>query len=116
MMRLNKKGQALVEFIIILPIFIFIAFMIFDYGMISYNKVKMENIITDVSKMYKNNENIDEINDFIKNNDYEVNMNLIKENKYTKIILNKDYKFITPGLSSVMKNYNIKIERNIYNE
>ena len=34
----SKKGQALVEFIIILPILIFILLAVVDYGMISYTK------------------------------------------------------------------------------
>ena len=34
---MNRKGQALVEFVLILPIFIMILFSIVDFGMI-FNK------------------------------------------------------------------------------
>ena len=68
----SKRGQALVEFIIILPILIFILLAVIDYGAISFNKSKIENIITDVSNMYKNKENDDEIDKFGKSNDKDV--------------------------------------------
>ena len=59
---MNRKGQALVEFIIVLPVLIFILLAIIDFGTLSFNKNKLENIITDVSSMYKNNESIEDIN------------------------------------------------------
>ena len=40
---LNKKGQALIEFIIILPIFLILVMGIFDFGNIMYQRYKLEN-------------------------------------------------------------------------
>ena len=113
---MNKKGQALVEFIIILPIIIFMLFAIIDYGIISYNRQKLENIITDVSKMNSNKEPIDEIKRFIKSNDNNIEINVEQSDKYLNIKLIKKYDYITPGLSKIFNNKNIIIERNIYNE
>lgn len=115
MMRINKKGQALVEFIIILPIFIFMMFMIIDYGMISYNKNKMENIMNNVDKM-NNKETQEEIEEYIKKNDSDVKINIKNNGKYKDIELSKKYTFYTPGLGRLIKDYKIKIERTIYNE
>ena len=40
---MNKKGQALIEFIIIMPILLMILLAIFDYGKILSSKLEMEN-------------------------------------------------------------------------
>ena len=112
---MNKKGQALVEFIIVLPILILILFAILDFGLVSYNKNKMENIISDVAKMYSNNESIEEIKTFILSNDKDIDVKFESEDKYIKIILNKKYDYITPGLNKIFNNSDILIERKIYN-
>lgn len=112
---MNKRGQALVEFIIILPIMIFIMLAIIDYGMISYTKSKIENIITDVGNMYKNNESEDEIKDFVKSNDKLLNSVINFDDKYINIKLYKKYDYITPGLNKIFKVKEISVERKIYN-
>lgn len=112
---MNKKGQALVEFIIILPVMIFVLLAIVDLGIMSYNKNRLENIITDVDKMYKNSETNEEINKFINKNDKDIKYNLENDDKYIKIKLEKKYKFITPGLDKIISP-NIIVERTIYNE
>ena len=113
---MNKKGQALVEFIIILPVLILILFAIIDYGMLSYNRNRMENMINDISKMYSNNESIEEINKFIKSNDKSININIINDDEYIDIKLSKEYEYITPGLDKIFNNKNIEVERKIYSE
>lgn len=115
-MKINKKGQALIEFIIILPIFIFMLFAVIDFGVISYNKSKLENIINDVGNMYKNNETSEDIDKFIKRNDKDTKVVFKEEGKYFTIVLSKDYSFITPGLDGIIKNFKIDIERTMYNE
>jgi len=113
---MNKRGQALVEFIIILPILIFIMLAIIDYGTISYNKSKIENIVTDVSSMFKNNETEEEINKFINNNDKLLKLDVKYEEKYIDIKIYKEYDYITPGLNKIFKSNEISIERKIYYE
>ena len=58
---MNRKGQALVEFVLILPIFILMLFAIVDFGMILSKKNELENISVDVTAMIKNSDNIDDI-------------------------------------------------------
>ena len=69
---MNKKGQALVEFIIIMPVMLFILLGIIDFGTYNYNLNKLEGILNNVSDMYKNNESIDEIRKYLSNNDSKV--------------------------------------------
>ncbi len=111
----SKKGQALVEFIIILPILIFILLAVIDYGVISFNKSKLENIITDLSDMYKNKESEEEINNFVKSNDKDLEIKTTYEDKYINIKLYKKYNYITPGLDKIFKSNEISVGRKIYN-
>lgn len=112
----SKKGQALVEFIIILPILIFILLAIIDYGTISYSKNQIENIMNEVSSMYKNDESDEEINKLIKDNDKYIKINIFHEEKFINIKLSKQYDYITPGLDKIFGVNEISVERKIYYE
>lgn len=46
---MNKKGQALIEFVLILPIFLMILFVIVDFGNLLYSKNKLQNQSTDIA-------------------------------------------------------------------
>lgn len=109
---MNRKGQALVEFVLILPIFILMLFAIVDFGMILSKKNELENISVDVTSMIKNSDNIDDI----KNLYPKVKININSDDKYTKIIISDDVDIMTPGLNRILGNpYNIKVERTIPN-
>lgn len=109
---MNRKGQALVEFVLILPIFILMLFAIVDFGMILSKKNELENISVDVTAMIKNSDNIDDI----KNLYPKVKINISSNDKYTKIIISDDVDIMTPGLNRILGNpYNIKVERTIPN-
>ena len=58
--KMNKKGQALVEFIIILPVIIFIIMLLVDFMTIFSYKNKLESNMNNVTILYKENK-IDEI-------------------------------------------------------
>ena len=110
---MNNKGQALVEFVLILPVFVFILFIIIDFGMIINSKNSLENKSVDIIEMVKNNESIDDIKMLYSDIDIEVK----EDNKYLRVTLTEDVKLITPGLNRILSNpYMVKIERVIYNE
>ena len=100
----NKKGQALIEFVIILPVLLFVIFLSLDFGTITFDKNRINDIMNDVIKMY--NDNINGSNITIK-----------LDGEYIKVNINKRHNFYTPGLSKIMgENYNIEVERMVYNE
>ena len=110
---MNRKGQALVEFVLILPIFIFLIFIIFDFGMIFNKKSVLLNNTNDIVDLYKNGRTIDEISTIYK----DVTINIVNEGNYDKITVTDKVKIITPGLNRVFGNpYKIKVERYIPNE
>ena len=109
---MNRKGQALVEFVLILPIFILILFSVYDIGMIIYNKNVLESTSNDVILMLTNDSNIDEIKS--KYNDITISIN--DDGKYYNITLNKKIDILTPGLNLVLGSpYNVEVERVIPN-
>ena len=107
---MNRKGQALVEFVLILPIFIMILFSIVDFGMIFNKKNELENISIDIMNLYNNK--IEEIQ-----KEYpKVDIKLTNEEKYTIVEISTKVNIITPGLNRVLGNpYIVKVERKIPN-
>ena len=110
---MNKKGQALVEFVLILPVLIFLIFAIYDFGMIFNKKNALENISTDIIELYKSGKTISEINYLYPN----LSMSLEQDNNYYKIVIEDSLKLITPGFNHLFGNpYIITVERYIPNE
>ena len=109
---MNTKGQALIEFVLILPIFIMILFSIVDFGMIFNKKNELENISIDIINLLNNNNKIEEIQ-----KEYpKVDIKLTNEEKYTIVEISTKVNIITPGLNRVLSNpYIVKVERKIPN-
>lgn len=109
---MNRKGQALVEFVLILPIFIMILFVIVDFGMIFNKKNELENISVDVVNMLNENVSLEEIKSEYTDIDIEVN----SDDKYKNVIISDKINILTPGLNRVLGNpYEVKVERKIPN-
>lgn len=100
---MNNKGQVLVIFVIILPIFLIILSLVIDLGLMSIEKRNISNNTKDAVEYYLQsneeektkkllNKNIDDIEINIKDNDY-----------YVEITVKKEYK----GLYSIIKNENV---------
>ena len=110
---MNRRGQALIEFVLILPVFLFIVFAVYDIGMIFSKQNKLENDSTDIVLMYKDGKTIDEIENMYK----DIDINTVMETDYEKIILKEDVKLITPGFNLIFGNpYKIEVMRFIRNE
>lgn len=100
---MNKKGQALVEFIIILPIFIMIMLAAFDFVKILQTRSNLESIIEEI----------------ILDEDYSLNEKyLLKTETDNNIItykLSTDVEMVSPLVTLVTGNpYKVMVERSIY--
>jgi len=106
----NNKGQALVEFVLILPIFIFLLLVIIDFGIIFNEKNNLENVSLDIINLYNNGTSLEDIKKlYLKNK-----IVIMDEVDYYKINISKDINLITPGLSRIFgEPYTIDVERNI---
>lgn len=110
---MNRKGQALVEFVLIFPLFLLVLFAIIDFGLILSKKNELENMSVDVVTLFKNGKSIDEINSLYS----DVLIEKEDNSDYVKIVISKDINVITPGLNLVLGNpYKVEIERNVPNE
>ena len=71
---MNNKGQTLVIFVILLPLFLFVFAYIVDTALMLYEKNKLDDLNKMVIdyKMYHVEENKEKIKEYIKRNDKEV--------------------------------------------
>lgn len=110
---MNKRGQALVEFVLILPLFILILFAIIDFGFIFNKKSELENMSVDIVNLIRNGKKIDEINKMYPNT-------LISEEIGDDLIivkLSEDIDIMTPGLNLVLGDpYKVEVKRTVPNE
>ena len=112
-MFMNRKGQALVEFVLILPVFLMILFTIVDFGILLYSKNELQNQSADIIRMVQNGEKLSDVSEVypkvnIKLEDY--------KESYQKITLTKDIELITPFLDKFLGNpCEIEVERIIPN-
>lgn len=109
---MNRKGQALVEFVLILPIFLLILFAVVDFGMILSKKNELENVSVDVVSMIKNNDDIEDIKMLYP----DLTIDISSDSKYTTVKIYKNIDIMTPGLNLVLGDpYEIVVERTIPN-
>lgn len=114
----NKKGQALIEFILILPVFLMLVLCAIDFGKIIYTQNTLENIVGDIVTLYKENKTYDEINTTLKKYDKKASLELVNDNnEYVKIILTKKVDLNAPGINLIINDpYTVKVSRVIYYE
>lgn len=106
----NRRGQALVEFVLILPVLLLLIFTIFDFGRIFLCKMHLESVMNEVSSLEE-----DKIANYLKTDDeYKINYS-IQNGEYKVITLETKLDLITPGLKNVLSNpYVVKVERSLY--
>lgn len=112
---LKNKGQALVEFVLLLPILILVLFIIIDFANIFYNKNHLEGILNDVVTMVENNYSKKEIEKVIANKNIIYIISI--EDNYATIKLEEKINFITPFSNKIFNdNYKITTQRVILYE
>lgn len=109
----RKRGQALVEFIIILPVFLLLVLGVIDMGRVLYSKIILEDKISDVITLYESGKTVQDINNDFK----DMNLRVEEVNNYVNYSLEKEIDILTPGLNLILKSpYNLKVSRSILNE
>lgn len=110
--NMNNKGQALIEFVLILPIFVFILFAVIDFGVIFNTKSNLENDSMDIINLYKNGTSIDEIKDMY----IDRKIDILDDGEYYKFKISTSVNLITPGFNRIFGDpYLIDIERVVPN-
>lgn len=112
-MSMNQKGQALVEFVLILPVFLMILFVIIDFGNLLHSKNELQNQSADIIRFIQNGEDLQTISSMY--SDVEIQVSSYQEN-YQKITLIEKIHLITPFLDRILGNpCPIEVERIIPN-
>ncbi len=108
-MGMNRKGQALIEFVLILPVFLLILFVVVDFGNLLYSKNQLENQSTDIILSLKKGESIDVVkSDYPK---IDIVKSQYKEGT-CKVDLKKNLTLINPLLHRILGNpCTIEVER-----
>lgn len=110
----SRRGQALIEFVLIVPVLIFILMAIIDISKVIINKYKLEDNLNVISDLYQNKEK-DEIDTFAASKGIIVSYTTV--GNYTTIKIKKNVVITTPGLNNILgKQMLIETERTIYNE
>lgn len=105
----NRRGQALIEFVLVLPILIMLLFSIIDFGTILVRKSQLENKINDAYEVAKSTADGVDLYEKIKSavnedSDIKIDVELVFSNDsdYMTIRLTSDVKTITPGLNLIL--------------
>ena len=108
----NKRGQALIEFVLVLPVLLLLIFAFIDFGRIIVCKNHLEGVMNEVSSL----EELDAKNYLKRDTDYKISYD-VKIDEDKNITLTTKLDLITPGLKSILKNpYVVKVERSIVYE
>ena len=110
----KTSGQALVEFIMILPVFLLLVFAAIDFGTIIYEKYRLQNDL-DVIKEFYEKDQTQQLSHYVSDN----HLSLIFEDTeyYTTIKVSKKIDIITPGLNHVLENpYTVEESVTIFRE
>lgn len=111
---MKNKGQALVEFIIILPVLLLLILGAIDFGNILYKEYTLENDLDYVVELVKQNK-MTEVDYYVKQKDLTKDIEI--KSTTTTVTLSKKVVVNTPGLNRILgRNYQIKASRVISNE
>lgn len=115
----SNKGQALLEFVLILPVLLFLFLGIIDFGRIIYEMNRLESITNDAVDLYeKESLSTEQIESELRDN-YDINLKLEVniDSSNTTIRLSRSLKLLTPGLGIALENpYIVEVKRVINNE
>ena len=102
---MNSKGQVLVIFVILLPIFLMIFTFIVDLGMLSIEKRKVDNNTYDALEYYLDSNDKDKTIELIENNIIDVEVDIKDSESNVEISVSKEYK----GIFNIIYDNEIKI-------
>ena len=108
----NNRGQALIEFVLVLPVLLLLVFALIDFGRIIVCKNHLEGVMNEVTNLPD-----EEIPNYLKkDSDYKISYT-IKMDEYRNITLTTKLDLVTPGLKNILSNpYVVKVERSIVYE
>ncbi len=106
------KGQALIEFILVLPVILLVFVALIDIGNIFLQKYNLNNAMETVTELYQNDK-ATELRAYAAKEELTYDEEVTGE--MANLILKKNIKITAPGLSNVLgKNYTIETQKTVY--
>ena len=101
---MNSKGQVLIIFVILLPIFLTIFAFVIDLGLLSIEKRKVSNNTYDAVVYYAQNFEDPDVKEktikLLKNNLNDIDIEINNNNEFVEIIVTKEYKGLYTTISN----------------
>ncbi len=111
-MKGNKKGQALIEFILILPIIILLLLAMMDIGKIFLTQSQLENDVENcLVTITADEKTLEEIKSIFKQQQIEVELLENQTTNFLTIQAKREINFITPLFNQILKNYQVQVKR-----
>ena len=105
----NKKGQALVEFVIILPVLLLIVISMVDFGNLLYQKYQLEQNLEYVSDLYLASDT-----NALDQEKQRLNIKTEEDGNFVKLSIEKKIKMSSPILRRILgDNYSITTSRKL---
>lgn len=113
----RERGQALIEFVLLLPVIIFLILAVIDIGRILYAKIHLESKIGEVVDLVNDDiKDPTKLEKIINDDNGKIAVNVLYHDDI-EIVLSSEMTFVTPGFNLFLDNpYNIKIKRIIAND
>lgn len=109
---MDEKGQALVEFILIVPVLLLIFLALVDIGNIFIKKYELNNDLETVATLYENGDKT-KLALFISSEDLKYNEEISDD--LVTLTVSENVKVSAPILSNVLgKNFKIEASKNVY--
>ena len=108
----KNSGQALVEFVIVLPIILVILLYIIEFGKITLKKYELESNMDLIVNLYEDHKQ-NEINNYVSLNN--ITISYKTNNDLTTITIKKNIKTNMPLINKILGN-NIETKRTIYEQ
>ena len=114
-MAKNRRGQALIEFVLLLPVIVMILFVIIDFSFIFYNKNHLEGVLNQIVEYNEKGKTLEQIKEVYAGENIGISYN--DSNDIRKIVINKNINLITPFSGTIFSNpYKLTAERTVFNE
>lgn len=108
----NRKGQALIEFVLILPIMLLLILGGIDLGRIIIRKSELENNVSDQITIWKqNNFSISKLKELLGNKNTSVNIIENETTSFLTVEVSEKVTWLTPIVSNILDSYTIKVKR-----
>lgn len=109
---MKRKGQALVEFVLILPVLLFLLFIMIDFARVFSFQNRLETKAVDAISLFRKGKTKEEIVGILKEEQEDLTLAITYSKQKAILELQEEVSFLTPGLNLVLKTpYVIKVKR-----